>query len=326
VNAEPYEPGAAAEWDELVAAAPMGTLLHSRRYLGYHGDRFEDASLLLREDSGRLLGVLPAAIDPADRGTVASHPGVTYGGIVHEGRLGGPAMIEALGLVAQHYAERGFRRLRYAPVPSIYHERPSADDLYALFRAGAERVRCDLACAVDLRDGPHLSSRRRRGLAKARRAGVEIAEGGDLVDELWPVVIENLARRWGAEPTHSAAEMRLLADLFPDEISAVVARLDGRAVAGVVLFDSARVSHSQYIASVTAGQDVSALDAVFDHCLTRASERGARYFDFGTSNREAGRVLNDGLYAFKSEFGGGGAAYEFYELELSRATPKPVSP
>ena len=118
MRAEPYEAAAAEEWDALVAAAPMGTLLHSRRFLGYHGDRFEDASILLRDDSDRLLGVLPAAIDPADRATVASHPGVTFGGIVHDGRLGGPAMMDALTLVAQHYAERGFSRLRYAPVPT----------------------------------------------------------------------------------------------------------------------------------------------------------------------------------------------------------------
>lgn len=326
ISAQAYEGGGAQEWDALVASAPMGTLLHTRAFLGYHGDRFEDASLVLRESSGRLLGVLPAAVDPGDPSRVASHPGATFGGVVHDGSLGGAAMLRAIGAVAAHYRGHGFRRLLYAAVPSIYHVRPSGDDLYALFRADARRTRCDLSCAVDLGAGRQLSSRRRRGLAKARRAGLELVEGPDLVDELWPVVAENLAERHGASPVHTAAEMRSLVALFPEHIGVVVARRDGDPVAGVVLFDGARVSHAQYIASTAAGREVGALDAVLAHCMDRAGERGARYLDLGTSNREGGRVLNDGLYEFKSEFGGGGVAYEFYELDLSTATPKPVSP
>jgi hypothetical protein len=314
---EPYEPAAAQAWDELVAAAPMGTLLQTRRFLGYHRDRFEDASVLLRDDRGRLVGVMPAAVDPDDGKCVASHPGVTFGGIVHDGSLAGAAMLEALGALAAHYRARDFGRLRYAAVPFIYHRRPSADDLYALFRLGAERTRCDLACAVDLELGPRLGSRRRRGLAKARREGVEVAEGAERVGALWRVVEANLAERHGAQPVHSEAEMWLLTELLPSDIRVVVAERGGETLGGVVLFESPRVSHAQYIASTPAGNAAGALDAVFDHCLTSAAGRGARYFDFGTSNREGGRVLNEGLYEFKAQFGGGGVAYETYDLDLT---------
>jgi hypothetical protein len=65
---------------------------------------------------------------------------------------------------------------------------------------------------------------------------------------------------------------------------------------------------------------------VFDHCLARAREHGRRHFDLGTSNRNSGLVLNDGLYDFKAQFGGGGVAYEFYELDLRTAAPNPVAP
>jgi hypothetical protein len=292
----------------------MGTMLHTRAFLGYHGERFEDASLALL-DGDRLMGVLPAA--RGGEGLVVSHPGATFAGLVHDGCLGGPANLEAMGSVVQHYASRGFDRLRYAPVPHIYHRRPSEDDLYALFRFGAERVRCDLSCAVDLEVGARPSSRRRRGQSKARRQGVEVLEGPELVEELWPVVEANLAERHGARPVHDAGEMRRLVDLFPEQITLVVARLAEEPVAGVVLFEGDRVSHAQYIASVGAGQAAGALDLVFDHCLTRAAARGVRFFDFGTSNREEGRVLNEGLYEFKAEFGGGGVAYEQYELDLT---------
>jgi hypothetical protein len=295
----------------------MGTLLHTRAFLGYHGDRLQDASVVLSDGEGRILGVLPAAVDPDDPTRVFSHPGATFGGIVHEGALAGSAMITALASVRDHYRDRGFERFGYAPVPSIYHRRPSDDDLHALFRLGAVRTRCDLSSAIDLQTGARLSSRRRRGLAKARRSGVEVSASVDLIGELWPIVEANLAERHGARPLHSDAEMRMLVERLPGSIEVVVAWHESEPVAGVVVFGSPRVSHAQYIASSSVGNAVGALDAVFDRCLSRAAERGARYFDFGTSNRGRGRVLNEGLYEFKSQFGGGGVAYEHYELELS---------
>jgi hypothetical protein len=322
LSAGEFEHSRASDWDELVRRAPMGHMLHTRAFLSYHGDRFEDASVMLSHDGGRLVAVLPAASAGDD--LVASHPGATFGGIVHDGRLAGPAMLEALALVAEHYAARGFRRMRYAPIPHIYHRRPSQDDVYALFRLGAQRVRCNLACAVDLAEGAQRSGRRRRGLAKAQREGVEVTEGAELVEELWPVVESNLAERHGARPVHSAAEMRLLVDRFPDEIAIVLARRGGEAVAGVVLFDAARASHAQYIASGPLGRELSALDAVFEHCLERAAARGQRFFDFGSSMDDGGLEINEGQYSFKAEFGGGGVAYDHYELDL--ATPKPVAP
>jgi hypothetical protein len=322
----PYAPSDEAEWEALVADAPMATLLHTRRFLGYHGDRFTDASAVLRDERGRLVGVFPAAHEPGLSDVVTSHPGVTFGGIVHDGRLRGAAMLSALAALAAHYRSLGLRRLRYAAVPAIYHQRPSADDLYALFRMNARRYRCDLSCAVELATGPRLSSRRRRALNKARRAGLDIAEGPALADALWPVIAANLARRHDAVPTHSLPEIRRLIDRFPDEIAVVVARHAGEVVAGTVLFLTPTVAHAQYIASTPDGNAIGALDAVFEHGIARARAAGRRIFDFGTSNREAGWVLNDSLYDFKAQFGGGGVAHEFYELDLSTATPNPVSP
>jgi hypothetical protein len=261
------------------------------------------------------VGVLPAAREGDD--LVGSHPGTTFGGIVHDGALTGATMVDAMELVVEEYAARGFRRMRYAPIPHIYHRQPSEDDVYALFRLGARRARCNLACAVDLAVEARRAARRRRGLSKARREGVEVIEGAELVEELWPVVERNLAERHGARPVHEASEMRLLVDRFPGEIAIVLARRGAEAVAGVVLFDTPRVSHAQYIASSPVGRDVAALDAVFDFCLARAAERGVRFFDFGSSTHEGGRTLNESLYRFKAEFGGGGVAYDHYELDLT---------
>ena len=40
------------------------------------------------------------------------------------------------------------------------------------------------------------------------------------------------------------------------------------------------------------------------------------YFDFGTSNENAGWYLNVGMSAHKEEFGGRGIAYDIYEINI----------
>jgi hypothetical protein len=317
----PFRDEDAPLWDEFAAGSPAATFLHTRRYLSYHGERFRDASVLVRDEKDALAALFPAAVDPSDSSRVTSHPGVTYGGLLHQGRLGGERMVEALAAVRDFYAGRGFSSLRYKAVPHIYHREPSADDLYALFRLGSRRYRCDLSCAIDLEARREPSSRRRRALKKALARGVEVVEGPHLAAPLWEVVAENLERKHGARPVHTLEEIVRLHGLFSDAVRFVAALLDSRPIAGVVLFVSPRVAHAQYIASSPAGYEASALDAVFEHCVERARRDGLRYFDFGTSNEQEGRVLNADLYRFKSEFGGGGVAHEFYELDLAAPPP-----
>jgi len=316
----PYEEHSAGRWDELAALCPAATFLHTRRFLAYHGDRFEDASVFVEDDGHGLVGVLPAAVDPLDEGRVVSHPGATFGGLLHSGALRGEGMVEALEGVARHYAKRGFTSLRYKAVPYIYQLAPTGDDLYALFRLGATRYRCDLSCAIDLAARAAPSGRRKRGLKKALKAGVEVAEGVCHATALWAVLEENLRVKYGVSPVHTLDEITRLHSLFPETVSFVVALLNGEVVAGTVLFSGPlsgpRVVHVQYVASGETGHETAALDAVFEECIARAAALGARYFDFGTSNENEGRRLNASLYQFKSEFGGGGVAYESYELGL----------
>ena len=88
-------------WEQLCEASHCASFLHRRAFLSYHGDRFVDRSLVLREGD-RWLGVLPAAEHPMLADTVESHPGITYGGFIHDGALRGERAIEAMRLAAAH--------------------------------------------------------------------------------------------------------------------------------------------------------------------------------------------------------------------------------
>lgn len=310
----PYTDTHESLWDSLCDCAGNSTLLHTRKFLSYHGARFDDASALIFE-SGRLVGVMPAARDLHDSTVVVSHPGATYGGIVYQGWLNGERMIEAFAQLKAYYRERGYTKLLYKPLPHGYACVPSQDDLYALFRLGAQRVRCDLSSTIRLSTRRPPSERRRRGLKKALKT-VALVNGGEQLAGLWGVLAENLERKHDAAPVHSLAELTLLMERFSESIQVRCATVDNCVEAGVILFNSANVWHAQYIASSEKGYAVSALDAVFESAIDEASKAGARYFDFGTSNENDGMLLNDGLYRFKSEFGGGGMAHEYYELML----------
>ncbi len=310
----PYDPSCEKVWDHWCAGTVNATLLHTRRFLSYHGDRFNDASVLVY-DGEKLIGLLPAAVSPADAAHVVSHPGATYGGIVHDGRLTGQRMLAAFDAILGFYRAKGFSRLLYKAVPHGYCTTPAQDDLYALFRLDARRIRCDLSSTIDLANRRPLSERRRRSLKKALKS-VCISSDIARLPGLWAVLHGNLERKHGARPVHTLEEITLLASRFPELIQMRCAVIDETVVAGVLLFLSANLWHAQYIASSEQGYAVSALDAVFDAVIEEAGDRGARYFDFGTSNEDGGRVLNEGLYGFKTEFGGGGMAHEFYELSF----------
>jgi GNAT acetyltransferase-like protein len=317
VSVIPFSEDQSASWDVFCDHAVNATFLHTRRFLSYHGSRFEDASVSVVVND-KLVGVVPAARLPSDSSTVCSHPGITYGGLIGTEWLTGAKSLISLEAVARHYAEGGFARLLYKAVPHIYHRRPAQDDLYALQRIGARRYRTDLAAVIDLADRGAASSRRTRGLKKAQAGGVALGVGVQHIANFWALLEENLSSRHGVRPVHSEHELALLMERFPDNISLHVAKKANEVIAGVVVFDSTRVRHCQYIGVSEAGRELCGLDAIFDHCIAEALRRGLRFFSFGVSTEADGEVLNEGLHTFKSEFGASGVVHEFYELLLQK--------
>jgi hypothetical protein len=314
----PYQPGLAAAWDDLVSRSDNGTFLHSRRFMSHHGGRFRDRSLVLEDRRGKITGVFAAAEDPGDPATVVSHPGLTYGGVVHDGTVRASSMISALEGIAAHYRALGYKRLRYKAVPAIYRAGFSEDDLYALFRLDARRCRCDLSVTIDVCNRGPLQQRRARSQRRAEAAGVRTEQDWAEIGAFWPILELNLRLRHGVAPVHSLAEISLLHERFPDEILLIAAKIAGVTVGGVVLFAAGPVLHMQYTATSEDGRAACATDLAIEHVIALARQRGSRYFDFGICTEEEGQHLAEDLYQFKASFGAGGVVYEQYELDLRR--------
>lgn len=310
IRAVAYEDSDHETWDSFIESCPMATFLHSRRFLSYHGGKFEDRSLLFYMD-GKLAGVLPAATGADSR--IISHPGATFGGIVHDGAFRGEKMSQALTAATAYYKKSEANLLTYKAVPPHFRRLPCDDDLFALHAIGARRTTCRLSSVADLSMRSSLSANRRWGAKKARAAGVSGAEGREHAADIWRVLSDNLRERHNATPVHSLEEILFLSDLFPQDIAFHAAMLEGEVAAAVVIFAFPQVWHAQYTASSMKGRKARALDFLFSLLMDLATERGMHWFSFGSSNEHDG-TLNQDLYKFKSEFGSSGIVIENYDL------------
>lgn len=310
---ERYSPALEKEWNAFVKRSKNGTFLFSRNYMDYHADRFMDYSLIARDAKGRIAAILPA---DARGDILRSHGGLTYGGWI-AGYKGFD--IEAL-LGIQQTANRflsgnGFRQLIYKPVPFIYSEIPSQEDIYMLFRNNATLTASQVSSAINLATEAGPDADRRRKARGAQKAGIEITPSDNLT-AFWKILSEVLHSRHNTAPVHTIDEISLLRQRFPDEIQLYAAMENDTMIAGTLLYISRGVVHAQYIAASPRGRELNALSLLFSELIAFYREAGYRWFDFGTSNEQNGLYLNEGLARQKNTLGGRAVVYNTYSITL----------
>ena len=314
VHTLPYDGTHADEWNALVTASKNATFLLDRRYMDYHSERFHDCSLLFYK-KGELIAALPANW-VAEEGTVCSHGGLTYGGLILSPHITAVEALEVFSCAMDYYQKTlGAVRWIYKPMPYIYHRQPAEEDLYALFRLGATLHSRAISSVIDLKERLPMRELRRRGVKRAQGAGVTFVESTDYA-AFWPILTEVLQTKHGRNPVHTLEEMLLLQSRFPEQIRLFLSlSSEGTPLAGTVVFETERVAHAQYIAASSEGKATGALDGLFDWLI---SERYAdkSYFDFGISTEQGGTRLNEGLQFQKEGFGARAVVYDAYEIRL----------
>lgn len=312
----PFAPELAPAWDDFVLGSRNGTFHLTRRFIDYHGDRFEDASVVIVDEAAGWLAVVPAARQAEGDGSIFhSHPGLSYGGMVLARDAGQAETLLAFVALVDWLAARGYSALVYKTIPILYHAMPAQDDLHALFLLGAERVGCHVLPAVCPAEGGVFQARRRRGARRARRAGIHCAPSVDLAG-YWSILGELLAGR-GGRPVHSLGEIERLAAQFPDNIRLHAAHgVDGAMQAGVLVFESPRVARAQYIAATPLGKSSGALDLLFEHLLHEAYA-AKPWFELGTATTEGGRALNVGILRHKEGLGARTVVQETFRVPIS---------
>jgi len=310
IRVEHYSPKYKAGWDQFVRRAKNGVFIFHRNYMEYHTDRFSDYSLLFFHEGGLV------ALMPANRvgDTVTSHGGLTFGGIISGPKMKTGQMLEVFSALVGQLRAEGVKKLVYKAIPHIYHTLPAEEDLYALFLHNAILFRRDVSSTISTAAKLPFTRGRRWALRQAESKGVTVAPSREF-GRFMTIVEANLESRHGVLPVHTAAEMQLLADRFPENIKLFTAQLEGEMLGGVIFYESTNVAHGQYRASTEKGRTLGALDCVVEMLATDVYHNKP-YIDFGISTTGNGRTLNTGLIQNKESYGARATVHDFYELSL----------
>lgn len=323
--ARPYRPDEAERWDEFVVRSPQGTVLHTRRFLGYHGSRFEDQSWVVERD-GRWVAVFGAARDPRSSQCLASHPGATFGGPLFD-RVGDTKLaFDVLGCIAVRAKREGYSELSFRVPPAHLSTQPDEALLHALCRRGARVERMDLWSVLTL-DRACVDRKARRDAKRAIRLGVSVAREDEVPAYVayHALLADTLRQRHDVRPVHDVEALIDLRRRLGDEQSLWIARHRGEMAAGAwVLQHRPGVFHTQYLASSPAARECGALDALVATLVEELRAAGARCLSFGASTENAGRTLNAGLHHFKSKHGGGALIQHHARWELSASDLRAV--
>lgn len=307
-----YTDNDSAAWNDFVKKSRQGTFLLDRHYMDYHKDRFTDCSFLFYKKE-KLYALLPANIDG---NTLWSHQGLTYGGLISNEHGTTAEICTLFDELMPILRDMGIKKMIYKPIPWIYQQLPAEEDLYALFNHCNAQLCVRNVSSVIVQEHA-LKWRRIRafGANKAAKEGIVVQQDDTAYADFWQVLEDNLSQTYHAKPVHTLAEVLKLHAAFPNNIKLYVVRYNNVVIGGVLLYIAPQVVHTQYISATEEGKHLHAIDAIFHKILTE-DYRTCKYFDFGTSNEDHGRYLNEGLIYQKEGFGGRAVCYDWYSINL----------
>ena len=305
------------DWEGFLAASKNGTFLHSRNYMEYHADRFDDYSLMAYNGT-RCAGLLPANL--LHPNTIESHSGLTYGGLILNENATAGEVFSVFSAMLLYCHDRGIDTINLKMAPDFYATVTQQELEFALFATGAELYRVDITLAADRRNGNgiRVQDRRVRGARKAEKAGVTVQETDDFSSFWNRVLIPALKERHDTSPVHSLAEISHLKQMNTDHIRQFNACKDGHVLAGITIYETRTTAHAQYIASNREGRETGALDYLVFHLMNTVFSRKP-YFNLGIVNEREAPGINTGLLEWKEGFGARAYAHRFYRINTGSA-------
>lgn len=317
-----YSGNDAQSWDHFVEDSKNGTFLFYRNYMDYHNDRFIDHSLIIMNDRNQIVALLPANEVVSGKNlakTLYSHQGLTYGGLILSSKSKVNEVLAIFDKVIDYLKQNGFGLWYYKQIPTIYHKLPAEEDEYALWRNNATLEACQISSTItidEIHGNSLLEGQRRRGMMHALQHNYQIFETSD-IEQFWPIMEQNLMKKYATKPVHTLQEMQLLMSRFPDAIKCYLAVKEGKPQAGALIYVANKNTvHLQYCHATEEGKKDRALDFLYISLIEKFQYQGFRYFDLGTSNEDGGSYLNESLIANKQSFGGRGIAYKTYRIDI----------
>ncbi len=293
IEVRKYNPQLRHDWERLVDSSSNAIFQHSRSFMEYHGNRFEDRSVIIYHHSQ------PKAIFPSHRigDRIFSHKGLTYGGlVVHKGLQ--PDELESfLQELVRYYKKEKITEIHLKCLPDFYADGNQQALKESILKVGGRKTGEDIIHAVPLPNG--IKERALYKIRNSQRITPEIkkAESFQLFWE--KVLIPHLDLKFDNRPVHSLQEITQLGQNNPLEQWDLYH--EGELLAGTTLFVDKHVVKAQYTATTERGRKLKALDYLFFHLFDLFSHK--KLFSLGTSYHPGTRELVPGLVQWKESFG-----------------------
>lgn len=300
-----------AIWNTFIGNAKNATFLFNRDFMDYHSDRFEDYSLLVFDESEKLVAVLPAN---RFGDSLHSHQGLTYGGLVFGYKVRLSEIVKVTESLLKHLHENGISKLYVKMLPEIYSEQFADEFEYCLFICKSIVYRKDVLSVIDLKSSYSIANNRLEGIRKGLKNNLTIKKDDSDFKLFWKnILIPNLLNKHNSKPVHSLDELLKLKNYFPKNIHFFTVHGSNSIEAGCVVFESKRVAHMQYISGNEVKSKTGSLDFLHHYLITDYF-KNKDFFDFGSSNENNGLNINSGLLYWKETFGARTQVHDYYEV------------
>jgi hypothetical protein len=239
---------------------------------------------------------------------------LTYGGLVLQQKSKFQEVIGMMKTILQFLQNQHIISLQLKQLPTIYCDFPSDEMEYLSFILNAKLVRRDSLSVLDLKTDYNFSKDRKQAINRGVKSELIVKEE-NIFAAFWnEILIPNLVQKHNTHPVHNLNEITYLKSKFPSNIRQFNVYLGDELVAGTTIFESEFVAHSQYISGNSNKNELGSLDFLHN-TLISYTFKDKKYFDFGISNENQGKNINEGLLYWKESFGARTIVQNFYEIE-----------
>lgn len=313
LRVEQYFSGFENKWDKFIKDSINGTFLQTRNFLNYHPkDKFNDNSLIIFKGEDTIVGVIPACVTFEDsQKNFYSHLGSTFGGIIINKFFNDVEHVgEMFNVINNYLKENNFNKIILKNTSDLFSRGNTKLIDYFLFKEGFLSYE-EISFYIDFKDYKedilsNFSSSRRRDYKYSLKSNLTFKKinTNEEIEKFYNILCNNL-KKFNTKPVHTLNE---LFDLKENRLKGIIefygTFLNNNLIAGSMVFKfDNKVFHTQYLAADQNHLDLYPMNYLNTNLINTAKEEKFKYFSFGISTEEHGRILNYNLAKFKEGFG-----------------------
>ena len=296
------------EWDNFILNKSLnGTLYHTRLFLSYHKDRFEDHSIMIY-DNKKLIAVFPCC---KINNEFHSHKGSTCGGIVILERYYTLVKLtEILNLIYDYYDNT----LHICVSESTYFKRASNDLLVFLMRQKCES-KVDISLYFDINREKNIidnfpKSDNKRILKKYINRNIKeqitfkIADNDSEYITFYEKLSEYLKSRNKVSPLHTLEEFILLKGILKEKQFLLLAKnSNNELLSGAYVFLINKNTYYTVYLMTNYEKKYSQIFFTLYKLYQLAKLNNIKYVNLGACSKNGGEVILDTKYKMKYSCG-----------------------